>query len=229
MNQEIIRGILHAIYFKLNAAFLKNQRELATKYLSMLQYELNINPHCLETELTAPHIERFNKIREKIKSGEFGHIYSSSYSASINFNDNNQKVVKSGDEIEFCKKLIENKKQFLEKLGINDCERIGREIEFGDYGRADFIAECGRQRTVIECKMGQAKEAVISQVQKYITYLELKMCYGLWDKINPIVLAEDFTDYVKSELSRMGVKMFFHKGTIDSISEVRIKESLLAN
>ena len=221
----IIRGALHAIYFRLNSAFLKNDRETANKYLSIMETELSLDQSALSKELTKPHLDRFKKIQERIKSNEYGRIYNNGTSSPKL--EDTKKVEKSGNELAFCRSLVENKYKLYEKLNINRTANIDFEVDLGEYGRADIIIKDGRKLYIVETKMGTSPTSLVSQIDKYIVAFELKMNYGLFDYVIPIVLAESFSEYVNAELSRMGVTMMLHNGNVDSLRKIDEKVSLI--
>lgn len=218
---------MHAIYWKLHASFLRNDRKNAEKFLSMLDDEVRsiglLGGERLREEIGDAHVLRYEKIRQRMAIGEFGRLYGQGTSApelpQLNF-----KPEPSLPEKEFHRKLRapEGKAALLRAMGAMDWAEMIPEVDMAPFGRCDFVVREGRRVHVVEIKVGQAPASVVSQIDKYRLCSELEMCMGLHDEVMAVVVAESFPNYVTTELSRMSVSMLTHRGTVDSIVGVTI-------
>jgi hypothetical protein len=90
---------------------------------------------------------------------------------------------------------------------------VGGDVEYVvseapvESGRIDIFFRSGRRMHVMELKIGQADHRVIGQVQKYMRDAGSKIHYRLYDDVIGWVLARDFTDDARRELSLIGVRM----------------------
>lgn len=208
------RGVLGAIYFKLHSSFLRNERKEAEAFLGMFLDEANGMD--LEKELGAVHYDRLLKMQDAIKKGHFGRIYGQGDPTP----EPPGLPTESGTrEAEFHKALMApaGLKHFYRVLNVVGPANWIHEVELDPYGRADFVVREGRTWHAVEVKMGEAKSAVVSQIDKYRLALELDMARGMHDSVMPTVIAEGFSPYVAGELSRLAVRMVLHSGTPESL------------
>jgi hypothetical protein len=210
------RGILDAIYWRLHTSFLRNRRDEAKKFLGMLN---TYTEREILSELHPIHFERFKTIQRRIEQNLFGRLYGEGYQTPI-FEQNFAPVQKSGPELEFCKELVRQKTKLLYILQASPTALVGREEEMREFGRCDILARDNRIIRAVEVKMGEAPSSVVSQIDKYVLALELNMCLGLYDIVVGTVIAEKFPPYVAAELSRIGINMITHSGTVDSLTKI---------
>lgn len=218
MPYEYRQGMLSAIYWKLHTNFLMNYQEDARRFLSMLEDEVNLAPvGQLASELGPAHMERYRKIKERMRLGLYMRL--SGDGASSPISQWCPPASRDSGERAFCIRLCTKKgKAFLfNLLGASGDAVVVDEFDMGAYGRCDLVVQAGRVRWVVEVKMGKAPDSVVSQVDKYRLSEELQMCLGLHDEVRPFVLAGSFPQYVASELSRNGIEMLLHDGRPDSL------------
>lgn len=205
----------HAIYWKLHAKYLTNQREEANRLLGMLS---DYTDSQIEKEITEPHYRRFLKIRENISNKQYGRLYGAGYDAPV-LPYFVAPIEKSCQEKEFCKKLFS--KDGVDKLSstleIPQGLSLLSEVELGNYGRLDLLGKVARTVFAIEVKVGKAPNSLVSQIDRYRLALELDMTLGMYDEVKAYVVAEQFTNYEAIELSRLAVNMIEHAGTIESL------------
>jgi hypothetical protein len=219
------RGILHAIYWRLHTFFLKNDRERAAKFLAMLEDELKHAPEALEKEIGEIHMQRFNKIRQRMAIGEFGRLYGTGASCPLS-SQYHAHVEPSGPEKDFHKILIaeDGRKALFHEAHIREWASMCHEVDLQEYGKCDFVIREGRLLHVVEVKMGEAPSSVVSQIDRYRLCAELEMCCGIHDSVMAVVMAESFPTYVMTELSRLNVAMLLHRGTPDSIERIETEK-----
>ena len=211
------RGIIDAMYFKLNAAFLKNEREKAAMFLGMLQD--SATPQAILGEIGPIHFARFLHMAEEVHGGTFRRPRGGGEAVPV------LSVVpteRSRDEATFHVKIMgkEGRGKLFGALDIQPNASLVHELELGAYGRVDFLVREGRTWHAIEVKINRAEPEIVSQVDKYVLALELEMSMGLHDVVKAAVLAGSFSPYAASELSRMGVAMLIHDGTIEGIRKL---------
>lgn len=213
-----MKSAAHAIYWKLHSAFLRNERQKADLLLGMLEDESK--RVMLRDEIGAPHHARFLLIKDAIKSGTYARLYGSG-SETPDVEGLTQSEYE-GDEAEFHRKLMRSdaRKLLFDCLGIDQSANYVHEVEMGPYGRCDFVIREGRIWHCVEVKMREAKHSVVSQIDKYRLAMELDMCMGLHDRVNAIVVAQSFSPYVATELSRLSVLMVKHDGTVESLRRI---------
>lgn len=217
-NALMSRGSAHAIYWKLHTAFLKNERTRAAMLLGMLEDEAK---HVmLIDEIGAAHYDRYRLIKDAVSSGTFSRLYGAGESTPEPFGLPPAEY--EGDEADFHRKVmsVEGRRKLYECLGIDFWANMTHEMELDPYGRCDFVVREGRTWHCIELKMREAKSSVVSQIDKYRLALELDMCMGLHDRVKAVVVAQAFSPYVASELSRLSVDMLKHDGTVESLRRI---------
>lgn len=213
-----MRGIADAIYWKLHASFLRNQREAAQRFLAMLEDEAS--KASLDDQLSRPQLLRYVAMKGRMAIGEYGRIYGAG--AGADGIAAPTKAEPSGSEVDFHRKLMtrEGRTALCLALTANLDADFLHELDLSPYGRLDLLVKDGRTWTAVEIKMGEAQPSVISQVDKYRLALELEMNKGLHDEVQAVVLAEAFPEIVKAELARMAVTMVQHDGTLQGIRRI---------
>lgn len=224
------RRVIHAIYWKLHTAYLRNNRREADRFLAMLLDESKGKDNSIQAEIGLPHFLRFNQIRTQIKAGRYGRLYGDGFETppiAATYGT----IQKSGDEREFCAKLSNRagKDKIAVACGLTELSTMLTEVDLDEFGRVDFLIMEGRKQCAVEFKMGEAQHAVVAQIDKYRLGLEFDMCKGLYDEVLAAVAAEHFPLYVATELSRLSVMMLEHKGTIASIQPLRSKRIIHQN
>jgi hypothetical protein len=209
-----MRGVIGAIWWKLNSAFLRHQKDTAANLLGMLEDEGLRVP--LSTALGV-HYDRFEFIRDAIRDGTFARPYGCGFQ-SPTLNPFAQKE-RTGEESEFHRKLMSpsGRGSLFACLGAGPKASMVHELEMGEYGRCDFVIRDGRTWYAVEVKTCEAKHDLVGQVGKYITALELEMSLGMHDFVKAAVVARSFSPYAAGELSRMGVLMLLHDGSPESL------------
>ncbi len=212
------RGLIDAIFWKLHTSYLRNERKSADMFLGMLEDEGKRSS--IKDEIGQIHYARFELIQANIQNGSYGRLYG--YGFETPYIDPFTNKEASGDEAEFHKKLItkSGRQCLYDCLNIDFWAGMLHEVEMDPYGRCDFVIREGRTTYAIECKMGEAKSAVVGQIDKYRLALELEMSMGMSDRVIAVVVAETFTPYVAGELSRLSVRMIQHNGQPESLKEI---------
>lgn len=212
MYHHSMRGLLHALYWRLHAAYLRNQREESLRFLGFIDSEIKGNNSLLGNEIGVKHLTRFMMIKDRIKNNDFSRLYGQG--KAIPTLGAFPKTDRSGSEREFCRTLMT--RSFRETLfGVVDLPNntsMVPELVMEEFGRVDFLLRQGRSWGVLEVKMGEAPDSVVSQIDRYRMAMELDMCHGLHDEVFAIVCAESFPSYVATELSRLSVMMVEHQG-----------------
>lgn len=209
-----MRQEAHAIYWKLHTSYLKNNRKDVEKYTGMLS---EYPDEQIRKEITEVHFDRLIKIRDNITRGIYGRLHGDSFTTPITTTIVNKE--RSGLEKEFCNQLVTSlaQRKLAELMHIQGKFGVCREYDLSPYGRLDFLFREGRRLCALEVKMGKAPNSLVSQIDRYKIALELEMCKGLVDRVDAYVLAESYTQYEMSELSRMGIRMMEHRGTVESL------------
>lgn len=209
-----MRGVIDAIYWRLHSAFLRNRREEASKFLSMLEDELAPNQGAI-SEIGAPHVARFRLIADEVRSGRFGRLHGGYSSPQGQFPF--EQPEPSCEEKEFHRTLMTRQARncLFPLLDWPEAASMSHEHDMAEYGRADFLLRAGRKAAVMEIKMGGAPPSVVSQIDRYRLGAELDMCLGLYDEVEAIVLSESFPSPVAAELARLDVRMVLHSGRAD--------------
>lgn len=214
-------GEIKTIFFKLHTAFLKNDRTRADHMLGLLLHECSDVVGCVDDDMLrihlGPHYDRFSKIRSRMAYGNYGRLYGMGISVPDVVEAKSESDI---DESVFHLALINKKKLMFDKLGISPNCGIAHELDIDPYGRCDMLVRDGRIWHIIEVKIGEAKSSVVSQVDKYILHFDLQMCLGLHDEVRACVIANSFSSYVATELSRLGVTMMSHDGTPESLKVI---------
>lgn len=212
--------MLDAVYWRLHASYLRNEREDAKAYLEMLESEAGLEAR-LSSEIGPKHMERFRRIREGIRRGDFRRLHGNG-GGSLAHSSCGEAVEKSCREKEFCRALAsaENRPSLLGAVGAGSGAVWAMEVPMWPYGRCDVVLGEGRSSYVVEVKMGEAPASVVSQIDRYRLSMELDMCMGLYDEVFAFVLAEGFPPYVASELPRMSVSMILHSGSPGTLRRI---------
>jgi hypothetical protein len=212
-----MRGIAGAIWWKLNSAFLLNQRDAATVLLGMLEDEGSKKP--LDQSLGV-HYQRFLALRDAVRDGTFAKPHGIGSQAPPL--DPFAHKERSGEEAAFHRILMSpaGRGPLFACLGAGSKATMVHELEMGIYGRCDFVVREGRTWHAVEVKASEAKHDIVGQIDKYFLALELDMCLGMHDFVKAAVVARSFPPYVAGELSRMGVVMIAHDGSPESLRKL---------
>jgi hypothetical protein len=208
------RGTIDALYWRLHAAFLRNERHDAERFMAMLDDEVRDKPGALAAESGAVHAARYSKIREAIIRGDYNRLRAGT---AVPEGWATPKAEPSLAEKDFCRRLLADKYLLFLAIGAAPGSEIVCQLDMGCYGRVDFLVVDGRAWHIVEVKVGQAPTSIPSQVDRYLLAAELDMALGLHDEVRGHVLAEGFGPYVLGELPRMGVNMLEHRGRTDSL------------
>jgi hypothetical protein len=210
------KGIIDAIYFRLHTTFLKNERDLAAMFLGMLEDE---KPEAVQAEIGPIHYKRLLHMKEEVHNGTFRRFRSGGEAMP---EMNGILMERSRDEAAFHRLIMakEGRRKLFDALGVEPSASLVHELEMEPFGRLDFLVREGRRWYAIEVKINEAKHDVVGQIDKYILSLSLDMCMGLHDEVKAAVLAGSFSPYAASELSRMGVTMLTHDGTVEGIRKL---------
>ena len=210
------RGIVDALYWRLHSAYLRNQREDASKYLAMLEDETKGNHDLLFAEIGRKHWPRFYKMKDGVEDGTFPRLFGSGYETPLAWDQYMAFPDNLPKEREFCRQIA-NEPVLRAVVGASSESIIVLEVEMDEFGRCDIVIRDGRTMHVIEVKMGEAPTDVPSQIDRYILSSELDMCLGLHDEVIAHVVAGRFPKYVATELSRRSVGMILHEGRPDRL------------
>jgi hypothetical protein len=128
------RGIIGAIYFKLNTAYLMNEREIADSFLGMLLDEGKRTS--LKDALGSIHHERLQFMRESLARGRCARFYGNGASTP-DIDHFLSKPEKSIAEAEFHRKLMskDGRIKLFDALGIEPWADLVHEVEMEPYGR----------------------------------------------------------------------------------------------
>lgn len=209
------KGIVDALYWKLHKTYLLNDRPLAERLLAMFLDEAKETK--VENELGPIHAKRFGAIREGIESGAYGRIGMAGYCTPATYSEFQPE--QDPKERDFHLQLMapEGRLVLFGCLGIGTQDQkatMVHEYEMGVYGRCDFLIREGRRWHLVEVKVCEADTGIPSQVDKYILSASLDMCMGMHDEVFAAVVARGFHPYAATELSRMGVTMIAHQGSV---------------
>jgi len=208
-----MRGIIDAIYWRLHASYLRNQREDAGKFLAMLEDEMGGEDSLLSAEIGSAHMTRFAIMRKGVRDGTFPRFFGAGYEVELD-----PSVIvpeKTQKERDFTKSIASS--VLLPLVGASPRSIVVLELDMDEFGRCDVVIRDGRTMHVIEVKMGSAPPAVVSQIDRYRMAGELDMCLGLHDRVVAHVVAGSFPPYVSTELSRHSVGMILHEGRPDRL------------
>lgn len=216
-----MRGMLDAMYWKLHTAYLRNEREDAKHFLHLLCNECGDSFQKLVEEIGPVQVLRFRRIRKEVEEGTFRRLYGDGVGIE-ELRMSPPWREKGGSEKEFCRKLLSREglcRLFL-VLSVSEGALVVPEVRMDPYGRCDMVIREGKRVHVVEVKVGEAPTSVVAQIDKYRLCMELEMCLGLHDEVLAYVLAESFSPYVSSELSRIDVRMIEHRCSLDSLRYV---------
>jgi len=205
------KGIIDAIYWRLHSSFLLNERLDSEKFLAMIEDESKGKDELILSEIGSIHMERFKSIRGRIRSGSFGRLYGDGIGSPrtpVQFVSDDR----SESEIHQWLDSKAGSVVLLACIGASDDSILCSEVDMGEYGRCDILVRDRRVLYPIEIKAGEASSSVVSQIDRYRLAMELDFCLGLHDKVIPVVVAGDFSPYVRQELSQCDVMMVLHDG-----------------
>jgi len=86
------------------------------------------------------------------------------------------------------------------------------------YGRADIRVEGKKICHIIELKLNDADHKIVGQIMKYARAAGSKLHYGLYEDINMITVAKDYTESTLLDLKIIGVKTYKYAILEDYIS-----------
>jgi len=206
-------GIMDGIYWRLHTSYLRNNHEKAKHFAALMDVEHAAGGDLLGEIGEAQHA-RYVRIRDNMARGDWMRLCRPGYSSPSSPGGEGKKKEKTQAEKDICQTLKERSKELMHVAGLSDKATMHSESEMAPYGRCDFVSldRPGRTTAAIEVKAGEAPSSVISQVDKYMLCLELDMIRQSHDNVVGFVVAESFSWFVSSELSRSGVGMIQFRG-----------------
>lgn len=211
------KGILDALYWRLHAFYLRNERKDAIKALILLDDEIS-NGGSLLSEIGPIHFERFKTISSRVKDNSFARITGDGVDAT--FLEPLKQDIENTPEKEFCKTILKEKTHIYNAVGVSSKAIITTEVDVDPYGRIDIRFVENRVVKILEVKTKEAESSLVSQIDKYRVAIELDMCLGLYDQVEAYVLANAYNKYMISELTRASVVVLTHTGTPESIRRI---------
>lgn len=200
-----IPEIVKLIYFNLKTAYLKRNQKDIDVYISALK---KVSPISLEISLSNKQLSDLANIAYSIKNKIYYH--------EDNILDECPKPITSYDS----QLLFEEEKYLKQKICsefhlVNDL--LNKEMWIHNvehrtkYGFIDILAKQDRKISIIELKKDIAKHDIIGQILKYILCFQEKLIYNLWDEVNAICIAGNYTEFTYNELKKLGVETLIYK------------------
>lgn len=200
-------NIVETLYYKLYNSVLLGESNEAKMYLELLREEYTNNS---ESFLIFENDERFDHLKQLGNLVDNGLLIRNS---NYNLNTSTVQTANTDDnqaetEIELIKIIfsIEDNLQKLRKC-LNTSEKFCvANIQHPTlFGRIDVLAIDGDTVYAIEIKKSEARYSVISQIEKYVLDLKLKLILKVWKKVVGVVIANGYVNQVVKELVKSDV------------------------
>ena len=73
------------------------------------------------------------------------------------------------------------------------------------YGKVDFVYQGDRLRVPCELKINKAEHDLITQIETYIHHFWMLLHYHIWDYVEGITIANNYSDFALKELKKLDV------------------------
>lgn len=201
------KGIVDALYYRLYNAILLGESQDAKLNLELLreEYLQNSDNFSLLQE-----DDRFDNLRQLANLVDNGLVVRNiNYSSNTSETQTAEKDDKQAEtEVELIKLIFTNEKNLR---NLRDCLNVSESFRLENiqhptkFGRIDVLAFENETVYAIEIKKSEARYSVISQIEKYVLDLKLKLILKMWKRVVGVVIANGYVDQVVKELVKSGV------------------------
>jgi RecB family endonuclease NucS len=188
-------------YYHLNNAVLLGNSNSAKLYLDMLRADYDEQSFKI---LNDGRLEHLQQLAAAVDAGLTV--------KNFDFKDDSSEVEKTErdehqveDELSLVKLICSDITPLRFILNASDSLRISNVEQPTQYGRVDIVLQDGDTVYLVETKKGDARYAVISQIDKYTLHYNLRLVFKLWKKVVGVVIANAFIGRVSQELVKIGV------------------------
>lgn len=200
-------GVVETLYYKLYNAILLGESQDAKMYLHFLREEYEEDSESfiiLENDGRFEHLKQLSNIVESnliVKNTNY--IANTSDVRSVSKDENQAET-----EPELIKYIFANSENFdrlKKELNVSDSFHVCNIQQPTRFGKIDVLAMEHDTVFAIELKKSDARYSVISQIDKYVLDLKLKLCLKLYKNVVGIVIANGYIDQVVKELVKSDV------------------------
>lgn len=217
------------LFFNLRNSVLLGNLKNARMWLHFLREDFKKDESLFESLKRSIFWEELKILGEQVDNGEVVRKYEllKELDDSVHLEGDNEKFRR---EKALVDKICKDGQESLRKLfkASNKFYLSSREYPTL-FGRLDLLGKDERTIYAIEVKKGTAKHDIVSQIDKYILDLKLKLMYRTYDIIKGAVIANGFSQYALNELRKNNIIILKYKYNIEEdilkLSKVRRNEA----
>ena len=200
-------SVVEALYYKLYNAILLGESQDAKMYLNFLrdEYEEDANSFIpLQNDSRFNHLKQLSNIVENNLIVKNTNYTANASDVQFASKDENQ----AETEPELIKHIFANPNNLTglkKELRVSDSFCVYNIQQPTQFGKIDVMAMDNDTAFAIELKKSDARYSVISQIDKYVLDLKLKLCLKMYRNVVGVVIANGYIDQVVKELVKSDV------------------------
>lgn len=197
--------VIETLFYKLNNSVLLGEIENAKMYLAMLREEYENDNKTFDVLKQDYRWDRLTQLGYVVDNNLV--VKNFEYVDDANdFDDNNRNVDERFKEEKLLVKTVcENASLLKEILNASDNFYLVSTEFPTRYGNVDIVAQDNDTIYVIELKKGDARYAIISQIDKYMLHFNLLLINKMWRKVVGVAIANSYIGRVLKELVKLNV------------------------
>lgn len=200
-------NIVEALYYKLYNATLLGERDDAKLFLELLRKEFESDADSFSILQNDNRFEHLKQLGNLVDNDLI--VRNASYVVNASDVETAEKDDKQADtEVELIRMIFTNDKNIsnLKKcLNVSDNFCLSNVQHPTQFGRIDVLAFDNDVVYPIEIKKSEARYSVISQIEKYVLDLKLKLILKLWKQVKGVVIANGYVSQVVKELVKSDI------------------------
>lgn len=200
-------NIVEALYYKLYNATLLGESDNAKLYLELLREEFELDAQSFLILQSDNRFEHLKQLGNLVDNNLI--VRNTNYVVNTSDVETAEKDDKQADtEVELIKLIFANEENFsnLKKcLNTSDNFQLSNIQHPTLFGKIDVLAFDNDIAYPIEIKKSEARYSVISQIEKYVLDLRLKLILKMWKYVKGVVIANGYVSQVVKELVKSDI------------------------
>ena len=200
-------NIVEALYYKLYNATLLGERDDAKLFLELLREEFELDANSFLILQNDNRFEHLKQLGNLVDNDLI--VRNTNYVVNSSEVETAEKDDKQADtEVELIKIIFTNEKNIsnLKKcLNVSDNFNLANIQHPTQFGRIDVLAFDNNVVYPIEIKKSEARYSVISQIEKYVLDLRLKLILKMWKSVKGVVIANGYARQVVKEVVKSDI------------------------
>lgn len=200
------KTLIRLFYYNLRNSYTNNNRKSCHMWLQALKNESSkidqtldslLSPYQLDdlaSLVDAVEHDHYARILHRHDDADEGGVFNQPLGACVEHEKHLQTMLLDPDNLSLVAKLT------FPDMTLYDMEHITY------HGRVDLVCQLPRTIIIIELKRGLGDHSLVGQCLKYMEHFEKRMLWNLWDRVECITIASQYTHFAYKELKRLGIQ-----------------------